>query len=342
MRLFSRHLVFAALCLTLALSQASFGSTFTTFDVPGAVGIIPTSVNKWGSVTGYYSPSTGNGYNGFVYQASTGTITVFHVPGVSRTYPTSINDTGWVVGYYSNPNRSEVLHGFLRNPQITILDAPGAGTLAGQGTQALSINDAGEISGVYIDASYVQHGFIRDASGNYATFDIPGDSSVVSAWLNQGGQVGGGYNTFDSVNGNIPHGYIMGTDGTFTTFDVPGNTYGTYVAGINASGEITGSYFPTINPQEFVRDQFGNITTFSITGYETTAGIEDNGNIIGMYKTGSAFRGWKRTAAGVISFFNDPNAGPGGTFPTCASGNAKVAGSYADSSGKIHGFLMVN
>ena len=342
MRLFSTQLVFAALCLPLAVSQASFGSTFTTFDVPGAAAVVPTAINKWGSVTGNYGTLTSTNVYGFVYQASTGAITTFHVPGMSRTNPTSINATGWVVGYYSNPNKSEVLHGFLRNPQITTLDAPGAGTLAGQGTQALSINDAGEVSGVYIDATYVQHGFVRDASGNYTTFDVPGDSSVVSAWLNQSGQVGGGYNTFDSVNGNIPHGYLLGTDGTYTTFDVPGVVDGTYVVGINSTGEATGYYFVGTSPQQFVRDQFGNITTFSITGYETTAGIEDNGNIIGMYKTGSKFRGWKRTAAGVISFFNDPNAGPGGTFPTCVSGNAKVAGSYLDSSGNIHGFLMVN
>ena len=56
-------------------------------------------------------------------------------------------------------------HGFLRDPhgQITTIDAPDAGSGAGQGTGAwgMSINPAGAITGTYIDASGVFHGFLR-------------------------------------------------------------------------------------------------------------------------------------------------------------------------------------
>ena len=44
---------------------------------------------------------------------------------------------------------------------IITFDAPGAGTLPGQGTIASSINPAGEITGWYDDASDVVHGFLR-------------------------------------------------------------------------------------------------------------------------------------------------------------------------------------
>ena len=327
---------FAVLCLMLALPHTSSGSTFTTFDVPGGISQA-AAVNKWGSVTGYYNPTNGSGINGFIYQASSGVVTTFSVPGVSLTYPLSINDTGWVVGYYLD--KSGVNHGFLRNPKFTTLDVPGAGTLSGQGTQAFSINDAGEIAGVYFDTSGYEHGFVRDASGNYTSFDVPGDSWVESAWLNQSGQVGGTYYA-NSVN----HGYIMATDGTFTTFDAPGSsTLGIFVGSINASGETTGVYYPAGSGlQEFVRDQYGNITTFSIPYFYTVVGIEDNGDVIGMKSHLSQDRGWKWTPAGVVTYFNDASAGNDGTNPTCVSGNGKVAGTYFDSGGKIHGFLMTN
>ena len=44
-------------------------------------------------------------------------------------------------------------------------DAPGAGTAAHQGTMPFSINPAGTIPGNYIEASSVNHGFVRDKPG---------------------------------------------------------------------------------------------------------------------------------------------------------------------------------
>ncbi len=321
--------------LLLTLATTALGSTYVNFDVPGASGAVPTGVNKWGSVTGYYATSTA-GYNGFVYQASTGVVNTFTIPGVSRTYALSINAGGWVVGYYDD--KSGVHHGFLRNPKYTTLDAPGAGTMNAQGTQALSINDAGMISGVYFDSNSVEHGFVRDATGNYTSFDVSGGYAVTSAWLNEAGQVAGNYMVAN--NGNSSHGYVRNTDGSLTTFDPPASL-GTYVAGLNSSGEATGYYYlagGTI--QEFIRDQAGNTTAFSISGYSTSAGIEDNGNAIGSSKSALTFRGWKQTATGAVSFFKDPSSGVGGTTPTCVSGNAKVAGYYFDSQGNSHTFVM--
>ena len=47
--------------------------------------------------------------------------------------------------------------------QFTTFDAPGAGTSPGQGTLAAAINAAGTVSGMYWDANYVTHGFVRAA-----------------------------------------------------------------------------------------------------------------------------------------------------------------------------------
>ena len=54
-------------------------------------------------------------------------------------------------------------HGYVRAPkgEITTIDVPGAGAGAGQGTFAVSINPAGAITGYYVDANNVGHGFLR-------------------------------------------------------------------------------------------------------------------------------------------------------------------------------------
>ena len=57
--------------------------------------------------------------------------------------------------------------------------APGAGTKAGQGTVAESINDRKPSlvcmnTGSWPNGTQVYHGFVRSASGGYTTFDVAG------------------------------------------------------------------------------------------------------------------------------------------------------------------------
>jgi redox-regulated HSP33 family molecular chaperone len=58
---------------------------------------------------------------------------------------------------------SDVNHGFVRalDGTLTTFDVPGAGTGPFQGTIPLSNNSVGAITGYYIDASDVTHGFLR-------------------------------------------------------------------------------------------------------------------------------------------------------------------------------------
>ena len=57
---------------------------------------------------------------------------------------------------------------------FTTFDAPGAGTGLFQGTNPFSINPAGAIAGYTLDASNVNHGFLRARDGTITTFDAPG------------------------------------------------------------------------------------------------------------------------------------------------------------------------
>lgn len=320
----------------LAAPKIASCATFVNFTVPAAKGgATPTGINRAGTVVGYYSSS--KGFDSFIWQTN-GIVTTIHVPGVNRNFAQSINASGWVVGY-DQQSVGSLTHGFLRNPQYTTIDAPWAGTKNVDGTFPSSINDAGEIAGTYLDSNEVLHGFIRDASGNYTSFDIS-QGTIQTAFLSQDGQVAGSY-TDRSLGMN--HGYIRDTFGNITVFDPP-NASGTYVSGMNATGEVAGVYYSSGTYHGFMRDASGNIIAFDVSGivYAGLAGISDNGDVYGAYKNGGIFHGWKRSGAtGLVTHFNDP-AAANGTQPLCVSGNGKVAGYYFDSQKNTLDFQMHN
>ena len=59
-------------------------------------------------------------------------------------------------------------------------------------TQALGVNDLGEIVGFYVDANGIQHGYI-DNGGVFTSFDPPGSASTTINGLNDKGDIVGFY-----------------------------------------------------------------------------------------------------------------------------------------------------
>src|SRR5205814_8657861 len=59
-------------------------------------------------------------------------------------------------------------NGKNHQPTFTTFDVPGSVY-----TLPSSINSAGAITGVYYDASFVRHGFVRGHHGTITTFDVP-------------------------------------------------------------------------------------------------------------------------------------------------------------------------
>jgi hypothetical protein len=80
------------------------------------------------------------------------------------------------------------------NGVFTVFDAPGAGTGYQQGTLPNSINDAGAITGYYLDADASSHGFVRGPSGPVETSDAPpasGTSGTYAYNINNAGAIAG-------------------------------------------------------------------------------------------------------------------------------------------------------
>ncbi len=86
----------------------------------------------------------------------------------------SIGESGIVVG--SSVDAEDVSHGFVRlaDGTVAVVDVPGRGRKAGQGTMALARGDTGEVVGRWMDRNGAYHGFVLKRSGKYRKFDVPG------------------------------------------------------------------------------------------------------------------------------------------------------------------------
>jgi hypothetical protein len=202
---------------------------------------------------------------------------------------------------------------------FTTIDVAGAGKAAQQGTAISAINAAGDITGVFVDAKNVVHGFVLLAGGAVSTFDVPGAGTnsgqgTIPSSINSARVIVGTYVDANAAS----HGFMRAANGVITTFDAPGapkttTQRGTAALRINESGTIVGVYS---------------------TGNPTAPNL-------------STYHGFMRTAAGAITVIDDPYAGTGadqngskrGTFVSNINANGEIVGSYIDNNDVQHGFL---
>jgi hypothetical protein len=203
-------------------------------------------------------------------------------------------------------------------------DVPGAGTGSYQGTVPSGINAVGAITGSYIDANSLTHGFLRTVSGSYIPFDVTGDVyGTFPQSISLTGAVTGYY--CDAIT---CHGFLRASNGTFTTFDAPGaviGSFGTYPTSISLTGDITGYYLDAnFVGHGFLRARNGTLTDFDDPGAGMTPfylqgtfpfAITLDGTIVGNSVTanGSSY-GFLRARDGALTTF-DPPGGAGAFNP---------------------------
>ena len=374
--------ILKSICLVLCtfgldLSVNAGGTTtITTFDAPGAgtaagQGTFANGMNTSGAIVGFIRDANA-ARHGFL-RAPDGTFTMFDDPAAgtcsascgsigngqgTRAY--AINPTGQIVGFFTD--NSARCHGYVRAPNgtFTQIDAPDAGTGPfPQGTfpsefTPAGINPAGAITGFYVDASSVQHGFVRAPGGNITEFDPSGSILTNPNAIDQTGTITGFY--FDA--NFVGHGFLRTPDGTITSFDAPGANMtpfsgnGTFGVGLIPSGAVEGVYVDAnVVLHGFVRAADGTFTTFDVPSAGTGAGQgtlpESNnthGAIAGNYIDGSFVNhGFVRNSQGTFSLFDVPSAGTGpgqGTIPLSNSDSGMITGEDIDAGNVIHGFLV--
>lgn len=313
--------------------RAASTGAITAFDAQNTgtslnQGTFPLSINTAGDIAGAYFDGN-NAYHSFVRAGATGAITEFDVPSAPTstkhrgTVALRINDSGEITGMYVDSN--DVRHGFVRTvangtATITTFDVAAAGTAAGQGTIPINIDAAGNVTGFYVDANGLFHGFLRASNGTItAPIDAPGASTVAT---------GKGF----SFGGTLP-------------------------VGLDASGDIAGILSDASKVMHgFVRAANGTITTFNVSGAGTTGlfpgtiptSINGTGDIAGLYEDANGVNhGFIRTSSGVISAPLDaPGASTSGMISgTVALGiNATddITGTYVDANEVFHGFVLTS
>jgi hypothetical protein len=255
-------------------------------------------------------------------------------------------------------------------PRVITFDAPGAGTSAYQGTGCFAytdcsvlINNWGAITGYYLDANNVFHGFLRSPEGKFTTFDSPGADTnpgdfngTLPNAINDAGVITGVY--YD-VN-NVGHGFLRSPEGAFTTFDAPDSVGYTNPVAINLESDIVG-YYGDQNGQAraFLRRTDGSIATwsgpdactsappggfcggtaaFNINVFGTAVGGYEDTNLVGHLLI--------RTPTGKLQSIDAPGAGTGSGqgsgCPGCSRGLnvfGAIASYYIDESNVVHVYL---
>ena len=207
---------------------------------------------------------------------------------------------------------------------ITPIDEPSAGTSAVEGTIVIGVNASGAMTGAYSDQAGVAHGFVY-ANGTFTSFDALNESGL-----------------------SPKSGWFQGTTGT----------------GIDTAGDVVGAYADTNNATHGFLREAANPNTITVLDDPSAPtatssrgtfpmAINDNGQIVGFYTTGSydtasLYHGFLYSvASGTWTEIDEPNAGTGeydnnnkeGTVPVAINASGVVTGYYSDSSGTNHGFI---
>jgi YVTN family beta-propeller protein len=220
------------------LRQAN--GVFVTIDPAGSTLTVAIGISDLGVIVGAWEDASGR-LHGFT-QSPGGTFSIVDFPGAVDTALTGINDSGTIVGGYDLGDQTTNISFVLRQGVFTSFEDPAAASMQTVGN---GINDAGVISGFYMDAAGNTHGFARGVGGGFQNYDFPGSTFTDATRINNHRQIVGG------TLANFPtRGYILTlTDVTsgqvpasqFLSFDYP-DSRNSSLHGINDQGQLVGFY----------------------------------------------------------------------------------------------------
>ena len=182
------------------------GGTFTTVDDSASTVFNQAlGINNSSETVGYYTLNPAGAPGDIAYSQKGGVFTDINalLPANFNSQAVGINSnsTPWIVGFYQPDSALATSLGFVdEGGTIQTID-PFGSTF----TQALGVNDLGEIVGSYVDPiTGVQHGYI-DNGGAFTSFDPPGSRSTTINGINDKGDIVGFYTnpTTDTVDGFV-------------------------------------------------------------------------------------------------------------------------------------------
>jgi probable HAF family extracellular repeat protein len=178
-----------------------------------------------------------------------------------------------------------------------------------------------------------------NAQYRFTTYDVPG-SSRTAVNGNSPHAIAG---EFDDADGT--HGFVL-SNGAFTEIDVPDAAGVTSVNGINAKGELAGTYVDAVGTTHgYFRSKKGVVTTLTPPGAtRTQAGfLNARGEVVGTYRDANPLPQtrhgfiWRK---GVFTTFDVTGSEPPlGTVAFGINDAGEVVGNYVTDDGVRHGFV---
>jgi hypothetical protein len=176
-----------------------------------------------------------------------------------------------------------------------------------------------------------------DAIYAFTNFDGPGSGSNAGAGTNMNGIANNGAAVGLGISdlGALTN-FVRSPDGTFTTLNIHGSTTA-MALGINSAGDVVG----TQNGTAFFLPFGGSAQTLTTPGTASSAfGINDHGNIVGQFTSGTTAPGFFITNNAASSFItiNAPS-GPDTVNAQGVNDSGLIVGFYVGTDGQDHGFM---
>jgi probable HAF family extracellular repeat protein len=216
-----------------------------------------------------------------------------HPDAVGETAAGSVNDRGQIVGRYTNTpsvqDPTATNRGYLLDRgRLTRLDPPGAVS-----SQAVGINNRGQVVGEYRDAAGTYHGYLWER-GRFTTIDRPGAAATSLRAINDRGQILGAYADDLSMRPDTFHGFVLDR-GRVRTFDAPAGTL-MLPSDLNSRGQIAGSTLTDVATLAGARGFLlakgagGPFTPIDVPGAPRNLvfGLNDRGQLVGAYENTAA------------------------------------------------------
>jgi hypothetical protein len=173
------------------------------------------------------------------------------------------------------------------------------------GTYPTCMNNRLNVAGYFTGGSGLYHGFVRDISGKFETFDV-GSVLTQPVSINDRGEVAGTYEAFLGDE----RAFVRSRKGVIATFNPGGDNGYSKVTGINEDGMVAG-FFATSNSSPtfgFLRYPDGGIVTFNATKNASATipwGLNNRGTTTGIYGIfGVGSGGYVRSLDGHATTFN--------------------------------------
>lgn len=267
------------------------------------------------------------------------------------------------IAHVATLHRSRTPLNLAGSSGITTFDVPNAATASicspdelfnVCGTSSLAVNNAGTITGFYLNTNHEFVGFTRSAGGQIASFEAPGITApgggTEPTTISNTGAIGG---MFLEANLVVNDGWIREADGTFVNADAPfassdptsANSQGSFVNGINVGGDAAGVWFDVLGkPHSFIRSPDGAFVKIvppnargGRSGVCPIGCLNAGGTVLGGFAIADGTElAYIRSATGSITEFGA--TGAPFTEPSGINAGGETSGFYFDSNFLQWGF----